>query len=58
MKYIVSMREVHLNHVAVEAETAEEAIEKAREGDYVDEDNTEYSHCLDPECWTAEKASD
>ena len=52
--YSVQIREVHINHMKIEADSVEEAIKQVREGDgesvYI-----EYSHTLDPDTWTVWK---
>lgn len=56
-KYIVNVREVHIQMVEVEAVDEEDAIEEVRKGGGTYLDNTlEYSHCLDPEYWTVDEA--
>jgi len=56
MKYRVLVREVHVQHTIVEADSEEEAIKKVAEGEEtVDVRELEYSHTLDKETWTAEK---
>lgn len=55
-KYLVGIREVHINTVEVEAETPAEARMKANEMICSGcECDLEYSHTLDPELWTVEK---
>jgi len=56
MKFIVSIREVHIQAVEIEADTKEEAVEKVKEGEgeYL-EDGLDYSHTLDSEFWTVEE---
>lgn len=52
MKYLVSIREVHINHVEIEASSPEEALQIAKDDRTLgDEINLEYSHDLDPEFW-------
>lgn len=56
MKYLVGIREVHVNTVEVEAENQEDAIEKARSGECFPYDlDIEYSHTLGHDTWTVEK---
>jgi hypothetical protein len=59
MKFHVMIREVHVQTVEVEAESEQKAIEKVQEGEgeYL-EDSLEYSHTLEPDCWTVEKISE
>lgn len=47
----VLIREVHVSHRMVEAETAEEAMEEAGE---CEEHHLEFSHTLDTDEWTVE----
>ncbi|HEY8864592.1 MAG TPA: hypothetical protein VIO37_10530 [Candidatus Dormibacteraeota bacterium] len=52
----VAVREVHIQQVAIDATSPEEAIAKVRDGQGAYLDNAiEYSHCLDPETWTVEE---
>ena len=51
MKYTVLIREVHVSHRLVEADSEKEAIEKAGDSDEV---YLEYSHTLDKSTWTVE----
>jgi hypothetical protein len=55
-KYTVAVREVHIQLVEVEAESASEAkIRVAKgEGDFLD-NSLEYSHSLDPDTWTVDE---
>ena len=46
MRYIISIPEVWWNDVAVEAESKDEAREKAERGEYESLDNTEYGMTL------------
>lgn len=57
MRFLVLVREVHIQQVEVEASSEEEAITQVHkgEGTYLD-DTLEYSHTLNPEYWTTEKA--
>lgn len=50
--YIVQIREVHISHREVEAESAKEALEQAGGGE---ETFLEYSHTLDPRLWTVQE---
>jgi hypothetical protein len=50
-KYRVLIREVHVSHRVVEAETPEQAMELA--GD-ANDTFTEYSHSLPKDTWTVE----
>jgi hypothetical protein len=54
-EFFVGVREVHVQTMLVEAETEKEAIDKVREGEG-ESCLCEYSHTLDSETWTAEKA--
>jgi hypothetical protein len=55
MKYLVSVREVHIQMVEVEAESPEDAKEKVAEGEGRYLDNAlEYSHSLEPDTWTVD----
>lgn len=53
MKYDVQVREVHVQHMIVEAGSPEEAVKKVRDGDG-DQADIEYSHTLEPDTWTVE----
>jgi hypothetical protein len=55
-RFIVSVREVHVQGYQVEAKDAGDAISKVinGEGDLM-ESYFEYSHTLDPETWIVEK---
>ena len=55
-KYIVGMREIHIQNVEIEAESPEEAIERVAdgEGDFVD-NSLEYSHTLNTDTWTVKE---
>lgn len=57
--YIVSVREVHVQQVKVEAASEDEAKTKVveGEGEYLD-DKLEYSHTLDKDLWTVEQRTD
>ena len=50
----VGIREVHVSTRKVMARSAQEAIDKLKDGDG-DEVMCEYSHTLDPELWTVEE---
>tara|TARA_R100000951_G_C2581314_1_gene162027 strand:- start:540 stop:743 length:204 start_codon:yes stop_codon:yes gene_type:complete len=61
MKYTVLVREVHISHIAVEAESEAAALEQvnafgsdAGEGEIY----CEYSHTLDTDTWTVEKTNE
>jgi len=56
-KFIVGVREVHIQMMEVSAESKEEAIAavQAGDGDILD-DTLEYSHTLDSDLWTAEES--
>ena len=57
-KFIVSVREVHIQMVEVEAENEEEAKDKVLAGDGVHRDDSlEFSHTLDSELWTVEETA-
>jgi hypothetical protein len=53
VKYIVQIREVHIQEVLIEAESEQEAINKVADGDgqYLD-NSLEYSHTLPRETFT------
>lgn len=51
-KFNVLIREVHVSHREVEAETEAEAMKLAEDAE---EHFLEYSHTLDRETWTVEK---
>ncbi len=55
-RFTVSVREVHIAFVDVEAASPEAAIEAVREGEGEHQDVTEYSHALDTDLWTVEPA--
>lgn len=55
MKYRVLIREVHVSHRIVEANSESEALELAGDGE---EDYCEYSHTLSKDTWTVEKEKD
>ncbi len=57
-KFIVYVREVHVQAMEVRADTPEEAkkLVEAGEGDALD-DCLEYSHTLDSDTWTVEKCN-
>jgi len=52
MQYIVLIREVHVSHRLVEANSPEEAKENAGDGMEV---FCEYSHTLSQDTWTVEQ---
>jgi len=52
--YIVGVREVHVSHMEVEANSPEEAVKKVVEGEG-EETYLEYSHPLDKDLWTVEE---
>ncbi|HUT58513.1 MAG TPA: hypothetical protein VNA25_11770 [Phycisphaerae bacterium] len=56
-KFHVQIREVHVNHVEVEAETEEEAKDIAEKmlARGVDDLSLEYSHTLSKDHWTVEE---
>lgn len=55
-KYVVNVREVHVQPVRIEATSKEEAIEKIVKGQGTTvDDGLEYSHTLDSEFWTVEE---
>jgi hypothetical protein len=45
-KFTVGIREMHINYVTVEADSVEEALKKALEGEYDDTNDLQYS-CTD-----------
>ncbi len=58
-KYYVLVREVHVSHLKVEADSPEEAIAKVAKGDEEFEDDClEFSHTLDTDTWTTEERED
>ena len=55
MKYIVMVREVHIQGYEVEADSPENAKEKVFQGNaYLREDFFEYSYTLDSSLWTVD----
>ena len=55
-KFIVEVREVHVQPFKVEADSKAEAIETVKEGGgEIIENAFKYSHTLDSEYWTAEE---
>ena len=54
MKYLVQVREVHISHREIEAESAEQALSFVADQDG-EETFLEYSHTLDPDLWTVEE---
>lgn len=60
-KYIVGIREVHVNYVEVLAENPSQAlIIASNKGLFIDDAliNLEYSHDLDRSTWTVEECKD
>ena len=57
MKYIVLVREVHVSHREIEADSEDEAKSKVY-GGQGEETYLEYSHTLDRWYWTVEAAKD
>lgn len=58
-KYLVGIREIHLHTVMVEAKDEQEALEKAGDGDIINDDiDLEYVRSLDHEHWSVESVSD
>lgn len=58
MKFIVSVREVHVQMILIEAASETEAIECVRKDEGVALDNTlEFSHRLPPSTWTVDPAA-
>jgi hypothetical protein len=55
MKYLVLIREVHVSHRLVEADSEQEALEFSGDGEEV---MCEYSHTLPKETWTVEKQNE
>ena len=59
MKYIVEVREVHIQPYEVEADSPEQAIQNVKDGEEdkiaMIESGFEYSHTLDSEFWTVEE---
>jgi hypothetical protein len=55
MKYDVQVREVHIQHMIVEAGSPEEAVNTVRDGDGIQSD-MEYSHTLEPATWAVESS--
>ncbi|MGA2496819.1 MAG: hypothetical protein ABSH20_03715 [Tepidisphaeraceae bacterium] len=57
-RFIVNVREVHVQPVAVDARSPQDAIDRVRQGagDY-DQYPGEYSHTLNTDTWTVEKAA-
>lgn len=55
-RFIVEVREVHVQPYEVEANSKEQAIEVVKEGGgEIIENALEYSHTLDSEYWTVSK---
>lgn len=59
MKYIVGIREVHVNYIDIETDETDESIIKKLAEKKATEDMgdiyMEYSHTLDPDVWSIEK---
>lgn len=55
MKYLVIVKEVHLQKVEVEAKSVDKAIEAVREGEGNFLDGLEYQETLDPDTWEVEE---
>lgn len=58
-KYLVGIREVHVNTVEVLAESEDDAKQKAKVA--AAEDNSlgiEYSYTMDKDCWRVEESTD
>jgi hypothetical protein len=53
-EFTVLVREVHVSHRRVFANSPEEAIERVRDCGDEEEIARKYSHTLDPETWTVE----
>lgn len=54
--FIVNVREVHVQMVQIEADSAEEASNKVEGGEGVyPDDKLEYSHTLDKSTWTVDE---
>lgn len=59
MKFIVMVREVHVQMVEVEASSEIDAIERVNNQEGTDVPNgQEFSHRLNPTTWTVEKKGD
>jgi len=58
-KYMVLVREVHVQGYLVQAETPDQAKEIVRNGGgELNEAYFEYSHTLDPDLWTVEETDE
>jgi hypothetical protein len=56
-KYLVGVREVHIQTIEILATSEKEAIRKVAEGnDNQEEISLDYSHTLDEAAWTVEEA--
>jgi hypothetical protein len=55
-KYYIGIREVHVSTVFVEADSEEEALDKAAEGES-EEVMLEYSHTMDREHFTIDRVT-
>jgi len=56
LKYLVNIREIHIQPVKIEADSPESAIEKVRKGGgFYDLTLLEYCRSLDSEFWTVEE---
>ncbi len=55
MKFLVMMREVHVQVVEIEAEDEQEAIGRVEDGEGDYRDGTEYDCTLDSDEWTVEE---
>jgi hypothetical protein len=59
MKFIVSVREVHVQMVEVEADSEADAVERVNRLEGVDvPDGQEFSHRMSLTTWTVEKKGD
>jgi len=51
-KFMVEVREVHVQQVVIEAKDYADAIKRIQDGEgYYVNDSLEYSHTLDPDTW-------
>jgi hypothetical protein len=55
-QFIVTAREERYLHMTIEAETPEEALKKAREGDVLDQEDGDYLGLNDSSEWGIEEA--
>lgn len=55
--FIVSVREVHVSHRQVEADSPEDAIQRVQDGED-EEISMEYSHSLETDTWTVVEEKD